>query len=256
MSTEVAVGYDCIAANVGKLPAGAAVVAGYSTGSGDVPWTAADWAKYPAALRYCQDAGATDATADVLDVESGAATVADCPGWAKRAQASYDAVTRPGQRKPAIYCAASNVTPVANSLVAGGVKSGVGLVIANWNLSQATAGTDVAAGSGPFPVVGVQFSDPGPYDMDVYSKDWVDTVSAKVPAGNGPAKCGTGWRWVADGTKSLEQFAATRGASVLGLLQISAANLNAGNYAALNAYIEGGVSVAMPRGLVYYTANA
>jgi hypothetical protein len=42
---------------------------------------------------------------------------------------------------------------------------------------------------------------------------------------------------------------------VLVLLAISAANLNPANYAALNAYVESGVSKTMPAGTVYYTVH-
>lgn len=187
---SIVIGFDAIRTNIPFLPKNAAIVAGYSTGSGDVPWTAADFAAHPGSLRIDQDPSASDPTADYLDVENGAATLADCPGWAKRAWASWHAAIRPGQRKPAIYCSASNVTPVANALVAGGVTSGVGLVIANWNLSEGQAAADLAAaitllasgGADPFPIVGIQFSDPGPFDIDVYSAAWLADVSAKPPS--------------------------------------------------------------------------
>lgn len=171
------VGYDATRVEAPSLPRGAQIYAGYSTGSGDVPWTAALFAQYATALGPClridQDPSASDPTADYLDVESGAATVADCPGWANRALADFRAVARRGQRTPAIYMSAGNVTAVVNSLIGGGVTSGVGLVVANWSITQATAITDVLAAAGPFPVVGVQFSDPGPYDVNIFSRNWL-----------------------------------------------------------------------------------
>jgi hypothetical protein len=178
MSLLVVVGHDCITSNVEHLPAGLAV--GYTTGDG-IAWTQAQWDAHPGALRICQDAGATDTTADYLDVESGAATPADCPGWAKAAHANWVANKRPGQRTPAIYVNGNNVTAVANALKAGGIESGVGIVLANWNLDQAEATADVLAGSGPYPVVGIQFSDPGPYDSDIFSVAWVNNVSGAAP---------------------------------------------------------------------------
>ena len=186
------VGFDAIRTNIPLLPKGAQVYAGYSTGSGVVPWTEADFAAHATALGPClridQDPAASDPTADYLDVENGAATVADAPGWAKRALAAHAAGTRPGQRSPAIYMSASNVTPVVNSLIAGGVKSGIGLIVANWSVTETQAVSEVLAASGPFPVAGIQFADPGAYDVNVFSKAWLASMSghwepaAPVPA--------------------------------------------------------------------------
>ena len=181
--TATALVYDAIRVNAASLPPGHA--AGYATGTGIVPWGAAEWAAHPGAVRIDQDAAASDHTADVLDVESGAATIADCAPWAKAALASYRAGTRPGQRSPAVYMSESAVTPVVNALIAGGV-TGVGLWVANWNLDQAGAESAVTAGRGPFPVIGVQFRDAGSYDVSVFSTAWLDAISGKpgtVPAG-------------------------------------------------------------------------
>ena len=193
------VGYDAIRVNASSMPRGARVYAGYSTGSGDVPWTEALFAEYATALgpclRICQDVGATDATADYLDVEGGAATFADCPGWAKRALEAHAAASRPGQRSPAVYCSASNVTPVVNSLTAGGVTSGVGLIIANWSVTEAQAVRDVLGAAGPFPVAGYQIADPGAYDVNVYSAAWLASMAgpweAPAPVPAPPAKPAT-----------------------------------------------------------------
>jgi hypothetical protein len=72
----------------------------------------------------------------------------------------------------------------------------------------------------------------------------------------GPQKVGSGFRWEADGTKSLQEVAAYRHASVVTLLKISAANLNPEHQAELNKYVLSGVSHAMPEGLVFYTVHA
>ena len=199
---------DCTHANIGSLPPGLLPI-GYTTGSPDIAWTEEDWADHPGALRIDQDFRASDPTADYLDVENGAATFADCPGWAKQAMADYNAVRRPGQRKPAIYMSANNVTNVANALVAGGVNFPVGLVIANWNLSEAQAALDVLAGdSGPFPIVGIQFRDPGPYDLDVFISDYVNTVSHHNP----PPPPGL-HRHVTGKGESIDSVARARGAN-------------------------------------------
>src|SRR5689334_21874261 len=92
---------------IGHLPGGQA--AGYTTGTADIRWTNADWDAHPGAVRIDQDFAASDPSADVLDVENGAATFTDCPVWAQRAKADFANAVRPGQREPAIYFSASNV---------------------------------------------------------------------------------------------------------------------------------------------------
>ena len=149
--TGITIAYDVTAANYARVPSGQRC--GYTTGSPDIAWTLAMWQANPGAVRICQDAAASDATADVLDVEKGAATPGECAGWVKRALASFAANTRPGQRRPAIYCSASAVTSVVNALNAGGVISGVGLWVASWGIGEPAAAGDVLKAAGPFPVI-------------------------------------------------------------------------------------------------------
>jgi hypothetical protein len=175
----IVVAHDAIHANVPHLPAGQS--AGYTTGSPDIKWTPADWAAHPVAVRICQDLAATDSSADVLDVERGAATPADCPGWARRAQASFNARARTGQREPAIYTSQSNITTVVNALIAGGVHSGVSLWPADWSISEGEAINDILDGSGPFPVIGMQISSGTYYDTDVFSAAWLNHVAGSTP---------------------------------------------------------------------------
>lgn len=202
MSTGFTVGFDCthanLAATVRAVPAGSQL-AGYVTGSPDIAWTAADWHAHPDAIRIDQSPAntAADETADVLDVEAGAGTLADCAPWAKAALASFARAARPGQRRPAIYASAGNITNVVNALVAGAVTSGVGLWVANWNLTQAQAVLDVLNASGPYPVIGVQFTDaPGFFDADIFSTAWLHDRSGTTPPVPRPGS-GTqpGWRW-------------------------------------------------------------
>ena len=180
-----AVCYDAIRVSIPSLPQGAQVYAGYSTGSGDIPWAEEDFQQHATALGPClridQDPAASDPTADILDVEAGAATISDCPWWAKRALADFRTARRPGQRTPAIYMSASNVSAVVNSLISGGVTSGAGLHVANWSLTEAQAVSDVLAAAGPFPVVGIQFTDDGPFDTSVFSVAWLADQSGNPP---------------------------------------------------------------------------
>jgi peptidoglycan hydrolase-like protein with peptidoglycan-binding domain len=179
MVTSVLV-YDATHANIGQLPKGAQV-AGYTTGTPDIRWTAEDWAAHPGAVRIDQDPAASDSTADVLDIETGAATPASAPDWVKRAQASHASQARPGQRSPALYMSQSRVTEVVNALVAGGVSSGAGLWVANWSLSQSQAEAELANAGGPFPVIGVQFLSTASFDVSVFSSDWLASGGQPPP---------------------------------------------------------------------------
>jgi hypothetical protein len=196
---NIIVGYDCIHLNVHNIPAGAQA-AGYTTGSADIVWTAADWASHPGAVRICQDFGATDTTADVLDVESGAATNGQTAGWVKSATSSFNSARRAGQRTPAVYTSASNVTPLVNTLFADGVKGGVGLWVANWNLSESQAIEDIQAAAGPFPIVAVQYGSGTWGDFDVFSGTWLRRTSGA-----------TSYSHKTNGTDSIGTLASSRG---------------------------------------------
>lgn len=208
---------DAIHANITHLPPGHA--AGYTTGTGPVPWTAADWKAHPGAVRICQDPGATDETADVLDVEQGAATLSDCARWAEAATASFAAAKRPGQRHPAIYTSLSNVTPVVNALIAGGITEGPNLWIAHWGITPEQAATVVQLAGGPFPVIAVQYANRGTYDVSVFSQPWLSQVSAD-PAPP-PAQPFHGL-YVTAGMFSLGQLAAKLGIRPSTLLRMTA----------------------------------
>jgi hypothetical protein len=175
--------YDCTGANLGKFPIPPGVMlAGYSTGSGNVPWTSTDFAEHPGSIQIDQSPtlSVRDETADVIDIENGAATASNLPTWAKNANANFNAGTRPGQRRPITYQSANSVSGVVNALIAGGVTSGVGLWVADWDLTNAQAVADVMNASGPFPIVGVQFRNSGLYDISVFSPSWISEVSKVI----------------------------------------------------------------------------
>jgi hypothetical protein len=242
--------FDAIHANAPRLPKGLA--AGYTTGSGSVPWSAADWKAHPGAVRICQDPGATDTTADILDVESGAATVGRCAPWAEAAAANFAAGKRPGQRHPAIYMSLSVVTPVVNALIAGGIHEGPGLWIANWNFSAAEAAALIHASGGPFPVIGVQHRNAGAYDVSEFSKPWLDAVSGD-PAVRPAGFTGHG-EYVTAGQFSLAQLAAKLGVPPAALLRMTAVHYGTfGNDLAgwLNAVHSGTepASTPLPKGI-------
>lgn len=189
MTVPVILGYDAIHSNISSLPN--AQAAGYVTGSGGVEWSAADWAAHPGAVRIDQSPVNTssDETADVLDFESGAATTADLVPWCKAALASYKNKVRPGQRSPAVYCSASQVSTVVNALTAAKV-SGIGLWVAHYGVGLAVAESAVAGGSGPYPIIGFQYDDTGgggAYDQDVFSIPWLNNVSQQPTIKQGSA---------------------------------------------------------------------
>jgi len=174
----IVVVYDATHSNISALPANSQY-AGYVTGSPSIVWTAEDWASHPGAIRIDQSPASTvwDATADVDDYETGAVGLSELAERAKLRFAAFKAGTRAGQRSPLIYASANNVSNVVNALVNGGVTSGVGLWVANWNLTEAQSVTDVLAASGPFPIHGIQFTNAGAYDISVFSADWIKNVS-------------------------------------------------------------------------------
>lgn len=176
----IVVGFDAIHANISHLPIGHQA-AGYVTGSPDIQWTAEDFAAHPNAVRIDQSpvSGVWDHTADVDDFENGAVTLDELATRAKERMASFKAVTRPGQREPAVYMSASNVSLVVNALIAGGVHSGVGLYIAHFGISESDAVLAVQNASGPFPVIGFQFASGQFFDSDIFSSSWLNNVSKK-----------------------------------------------------------------------------
>lgn len=189
--------YDCIGANLGALdvPPGV-LMAGYVTGLGDVPWTDAQFMSHPDAIRIDQSPTDTpaDETADMIDVEPNAATIADVPIWVHGAWQSYQAGRRPGQRKPTAYVEQSELTPVANALVAAGITSGVNLFLSQPMPEHAAVDILNSAG-GPYPIVGVQYQFQTLFDVSLVSTAWLNDVS-KAPVKPSP-KPGTqtGWRF-------------------------------------------------------------
>lgn len=190
---SITVVLDCTTLNFGKFPIPTgAKMAGYVTGNG-VAWTTAQFAKFPDALRIDQTPASTpwDDTADVDDYERGAVTLPELAPRAKARQLAFKAAKRAGQRRPIIYASQNSLTDVANALIAGGVTSGIGLWVANWNFTEPQAIADVIAASGPFPIVGVQFTDNaksgGLFDTSVFSTAYLQDVSKVTTPNPNPA---------------------------------------------------------------------
>jgi hypothetical protein len=79
---------------------------------------------------------------------------------------------------------AANVTNVVDHLVAGGIKSGVALWVANWNLTEQQAIQEVLEASGPFPIEGVQYGSGTWGDFDVWAEAWLARTSGAPVASN------------------------------------------------------------------------
>lgn len=177
---------DATHQNVESIPSGI-VAALYTTGSPDIKATPQDFTNHPNAVRICQDHG-SDITADVLDIETGAATPNDAVIWLPKARDSFNRNVRPGQRWPALYMNRSTLTPVANALTKAGLTN-VPLWIAHPGMPQADAITQIETTSGPFPVIAVQIRFETTTDFDVFSTEWLNRRSgmvAKKPEGDVP----------------------------------------------------------------------
>ena len=188
---------DCTGANLAAVnPPPGAFMAGYITGSAGVPWTDAQFMAHPGAIRIDQSPIDTpaDETADMIDVEPLAASVADVPIWVHGAWTSYRAGRRPGQRTPTVYVEQSELTPVANALNAAGITNGVNLFLTE-PMPEHAAMDLLNNTGGPFPFVGVQYAFQGLFDVSLVSTAWLDNVS-KAPVISTP-KPGTqtGWRF-------------------------------------------------------------
>lgn len=173
--------YDCTTGNLSTvlgIVGPNAQLAGYDTGAG-IKWTPAQFAAHPNAVHYDQDPDDSDFTSDLLDVETRAGVIARAGNWYKNSLRNFQSGTRPGQRRPSIYSSASNITAVVNGLIAQGIKSGPGLLVANWSLSEAAAIDDVTKAAGPFPIIGVQFKTDGSFDTSVMSTTWLNQRSSK-----------------------------------------------------------------------------
>jgi hypothetical protein len=113
----------------------------------------------------------------------------------------------------------SNVTPVVNALVAGGITEGVSLWVANWSLTEAEARALVQTAGGPWPIIGVQYANRGTYDESVFSAAWLAAVSGDPPV----TPPGT-WHgeYVTAGMFSLAALAAKLGVPPAALLRMTA----------------------------------
>lgn len=164
--------YDSVTAE--HIPANAAMVAGYVDGR--YRWSAADWARFPGAVKVRVAVFASTNDGDVLDVEPGDATPDQAPGWVLRRLAA-------GHPRPTIYTLASWASEVRRRLAGAGLRRDqYALWIAHYTGNPAQREGDAEA---------VQYADPpgsgGHFDLStVYDPAWPYTGAAPGPTpGNG-----------------------------------------------------------------------
>jgi hypothetical protein len=200
MPTATVTGFDVTSIDYALRPS-SGQIALYVTGSSDIVASPAMRAANPKAVLIDQSPVITaiDTTADAYDMETGAITLSELGQVIKDAWNNYNHAVRPGQRKPTVYASASQITPVANALVAAGLgNSGTCLWIAHFGVSLADATAMVATESGPFPVVAFQYQNEANFDLDVFSVQWLNTVSSASPITIPPP---TPWHGVFAGTR-------------------------------------------------------
>lgn len=123
-------------------------VAGYTSGTPDILWTASDWARFPKQVHIRIEQGYGTKTPnmadyDVLDIEKGAWTPAEAAAEVKRrVEAGYQWTTLYGSNA-ALGAAADAIKAYGHDIWNGHVDC----VLADWNLSEAEAykivGTEV-----------------------------------------------------------------------------------------------------------------
>lgn len=103
--------------NPNDIPvSGTQLAAGYANGSIS-QWPANGWDRFPNAAKVVIDVLGVDYEADVLDVETGDATVAGAVNWVREKRH-----LQPTAYPPIIYCNRSTLTPLFNAMNAAGFQ--------------------------------------------------------------------------------------------------------------------------------------
>jgi hypothetical protein len=157
---NVQTGMDTIGTSSGNIPTGTAFVGCYVSGEGDVPWSQEQMARFPetSLIRIYQGAGSYPGVGgyDMMDVESGAITVAQCASEGeKRVNAEYQWTI--------IYGTDSTLSEVSSALQALGESIWNGhfaCFLANWNLNENEAEALLGTSVHGMTCVGVQWASP------------------------------------------------------------------------------------------------
>ena len=153
--------YDAI--HPANIPTNAQMVAGYVDGR--YAWSAADWARFPHAVKVRIAVFSTTNDGHVLDVEPGCSTPANAPGWVvRRRKAGVD---------PTVYCSLSAWPTVRAAFAAAKVAPPH-----YWVAAYPGNGATLYPGA-----VAHQYANPGPVDISVVADIWpgVDTTPTPTP---------------------------------------------------------------------------
>lgn len=161
--------YDAVTAS--NIPRTAVMVAGYIDKIKLEPWSAADWARFPSAVKVTIVKKASTNAGHVLDVEPGDARPDEAPGWVR--------MRRAAGADPTIYMNLSTWPTVRAAFQSAGVAEphywvakydGVDKIPADWLAKGCVAkqyGGDV----------------PGGYDLNIVVDHWpgVDSAGQEAP---------------------------------------------------------------------------
>jgi len=144
------------------------MVAGYIDGR--YAWSAADWARFPNAVKVKIAVFPSTNTGHVLDCEQGDATPEQCPPWvARRRSAGAD---------PTVYCSLAAWPLVRAAFHNAGVAEPH-----YWIAAYPGNGPNLYPGA-----VAHQYADPGPVDISVVADYWPGVDPAPANPGKPPAK--------------------------------------------------------------------
>lgn len=191
MGMTVIQGHDAMSRNAHVLPTDEQV-AGYDTqvggGTGFIAWTPEQYAQFTNPLHIDQDPNLNEYPAeefifDYIDVEAGGITLQEIPGLIQSARKGFANGTRPGQRWPGVYCSANTVDSVVSTLKSAALVN-VPFIVADYNISAATAIARIQTATGPYPARGYQINASafgGLADTDYWDETWLTTVSGTTP---------------------------------------------------------------------------
>lgn len=151
-----------------NIPTNPQMVAGYANGL--YAWSQTEWNQFPGIPRASIDVVGNHYGCDVLDVESGDASVSTAVDWVKmkwRAPIIYP---------PVIYCNRATLTPLFNAMDAAGYK--IGTHFRTW-IATLDGTRNVGDMTG---VTAVQYSDiNNRYDASiVYDDTWMPGMPATI----------------------------------------------------------------------------
>jgi len=189
--------YDAVTAR--NIPTTAVMVAGYIDKIKLEPWSAADWARFPSAVKVEIVKKAGTNGGHVLDVEPGDATPAEAPGWVR--------MRRAAGAIPTVYCNTSTWPSVRAAFRAANTAepyywlarydgkpkwddgwAAAGVVAKQY---QNNPGFDLSSVADHWP--GVDGEDDMPSAEDVANAVWAAVIKNKSNGNPDPARENLGW---------------------------------------------------------------